>query len=567
MLTGLPSSPDAFRDGDWGRIAPLYEELAARPLDDVGTWLRDWSELEGLVDEASELAGIAYTTDTNDAEKERLHLVWSGELAPRLHEQRVRLARRLVESGYEEPGMEVPIRRLRNQIALYREENLPLQGDLARLRSRYAKVTGQMQVEWDGERLTVPQVQAKLGEADRDVRERAYRLHLRPYVEARDELGTIFDEMVELRQRVAHNAGFANYRDFAHQEKDRFDYTPDDCLRWHDAVEEVAVPAATRALERRRLGMGLDRLRPWDVEGSPDPLGRPALRPFRDARELVETAGGVFEQVDPALGERFRTMAGEGLLDLDSRLGKAAGGYCVALSHRRRPFIFMNATGTQKDVDTLLHESGHSFHVFECAAAQPLHWQQQYGAEIAEVASMSMELLCAPHLAASEGGFYASEEDATRARAENLERILLFFGHCASVDAFQHWIYTDPGGTDRAARDRRWLELRARFEPGIDHSGLETERVARWHRQLHFFEVPFYYIEYGLAQLGALQVWRESRRDRPAALAAYRRALALGGTRPLPELYAAAGARLLFDREGIRELIELVESELDTLAG
>ncbi|HYZ01136.1 MAG TPA: M3 family oligoendopeptidase [Candidatus Binatia bacterium] len=567
MPTGLPSSPDALRDGDWGRIAPLYEELAARPLDGIGTWLRDWSELEALVEEASELAGIAYTTDTSDAEKERLHLIWSGELAPRLHEQRVRLARRLVESGYEEPGMEVPIRRLRNQIALYREENLPLQGDLARLRSRYAKVTGQMQVEWDGERLTVPQVQAKLGEADRDVRERAYRLHLRPYVEARDELGTIFDEMVELRQRVAHNAGFANYRDFAHQEKDRFDYTPDDCLRWHDAVEEVAVPAATRALERRRLGMGLDRLRPWDVEGSPDPLGRPALRPFRDARELVETAGGVFEQVDPALGERFRTMAGEGLLDLDSRLGKAAGGYCVALSHRRRPFIFMNATGTQKDVDTLLHESGHSFHVFECAAAQPLHWQQQYGAEIAEVASMSMELLCAPHLAASEGGFYASEEDATRARAENLERILLFFGHCASVDAFQHWIYTDPGGTDRAARDRRWLELRARFEPGIDHSGLETERVARWHRQLHFFEVPFYYIEYGLAQLGALQVWRESRRDRPAALAAYRRALALGGTRPLPELYAAAGARLLFDREGIRELIELVESELDTLAG
>src|SRR5919197_2811837 len=557
MPTGLPSSPDALLDGDWGRIAPLYEELAARPLDGIGTWLRDWSELEALVDEASGLAGIAYTTDTSDAEKERLHLIWSGELAPRLHEQRVRLARRLVESGYEEPGMEVPIRRLRNQIALYREENLPLQGDLARLRSRYAKVTDQMQVEWVGERLAVPQVQAKLGEADRDVRERAYRLHLRPFVEARDELGTIFDEMVDLRQRVAHNAGFANYRDFAHQEKDRFDYTPDDCLRWHDAVEDVVVPAATRALERRRLRMGLDHLRPWDVEGSPDPLGRPALRPFRDPRELVETAGRVFEQVDPALGGRFRTMAGEGLLDLDSRLGKAPGGYCVPLSHRRRPFIFMNATGTQKDVDTLLHESGHSFHVFECAA-QPLHWQQQYGAEIAEVASMSMELLCAPHLAASEGGFYASEEDATRARADNLERILLFFGHCASVDAFQHWIYTDPGGTAGAARDRRWLELRARFEPGIDHSGLETERVARWHRQLHFFEVPFYYIEYGLAQLGALQVWRESRRDRPAALAAYRRALALGGTRPLPELYAAAGARLLFDREGIRELIELV---------
>ena len=323
------------------------------------------------------------------------------------------------------------------------------------------------------------------------------------------------------------------------------------------------VPAAQRALQRRRNRMGLDRLRPWDVEGAPDPLGRPPVKPFEQAAALIAGASRIFQRVDPSLGAHFQTMAGEGLLDLDSRRGKAPGGYCTELPHRRRPFVFMNATGIQKDVETLLHEAGHSFHCFETAGL-PLAWQREYGAEIAEVASMSMELLGAPYLNAGDGGFYA-DEDAQRARAEHVERILYFFGHCASVDAFQHWIYTDPAGADRDARDRTWLELRARFQPGLDTAGLESQRIARWYNQLHLFQYPFYYIEYGLAQLGALQVWRNSLRDKAGAVAAYRKALALGGTRPLPLLYAEAGARLIFDAGGMRELADLLEGELEKL--
>lgn len=559
----LPDSPSAFAAADWGTIAPYYEELAARPLDDVGAWLGEWSGLEDLVGEAGQLALIAYTTDTADQERERVYLRWVSEVEPQLSDHRVRLARRLVESGWSDPELETVLRRLRNQIELFRDENLPLEAEVSKLEAKYQKVTGSMTVEWDGKTLTVPQVQARLGNADRDVRERAFRLYLQPYIDARDELADVFDEMLQLRQRIARNAGFPNYRDYVHRQKARFDYTPDDCLRWHDAVEQVIVPAAQRTLERRRDRMGLDHLRPWDVEGAPDPLGRPPVRPFEQADALIAGAGRIFQRVDPSLGSHFQTMAGERLLDLDSRQGKAPGGYCTDLPHRQRPFIFMNATGIQKDVETLLHEAGHAFHCFE-AAPLALAWQRDYGAEIAEVASMSMELLGAPYLGTGDGGFYA-EGDARRARAEHLERILLFFGHCASVDACQHWIYTDPAGADRDARDRTWLELRARFQPGLDTAGLDAQRIARWYNQLHLFLYPFYYIEYGLAQLGALQVWRNSLRDRAGAVAAYRRALALGGTRPLPQLYAAAGARLIFDADGMRELAELLEGELEKL--
>jgi oligoendopeptidase F len=563
-LETLPQTSDDFLTAGWDDIRPYYEELAARTLDDVPRWIEDWSALEDLVHEAGERIGIAYTTDTLDAEKERRYLEWTAETEPRLSEQRDRLARRLVESGYETPELTQVLRRFRTQIELFREESLPLEAELSRLESAYQKLTGGMSVEWDGERLTVPQVQAKLSEADRSVRERAYRAHLRPYVEQRDGMASIFDAMYAARQQVARNAGFASYRDFAHRRKNRFDYTPDDCLRWHEAVEATVVPALERSLERRRRRMGLERLRPWDVVGSPDPEGRPALRPFEDVADLVAGAGRIFERVDSSLGARFRTMVDASSLDLASRHGKAPGGYCTELARRRLPFIFMNAVGRQGDVETLLHESGHGFHVFE-SAPLPLYWQREYGAEIAEVASMSMELLGAPYLERREGGFY-SEEDARRARADHLEGIIAILCHIASIDAFQQWIYTDPDGADRDRRDAAWLRIRARFQPGMDWSGLEAERTARWYKQLHLFLYPFYYIEYGLAQLGALQVWRNSLTDRAAAVRAYRRALSLGATRPLPDLFAAAGARLVFDTPTMRELVTLIEEELDRIA-
>ncbi|MFZ0216990.1 MAG: M3 family metallopeptidase, partial [Candidatus Dormiibacterota bacterium] len=440
MTLSLPTSPDAFATGDWSQILPYYEELADRALEDIAHWLHDWSALEKLVGEAYGLAMVAYTTDTSDEEKERRHLRWSSEIAPKAEEQQVRLARRLVANGYTEPDLEVTIRGFRNQIALFREESLPLQGEVAKESSAYQRVTGQMLVDWDGETLPVPRVEAKLEETDRALRERAYRAATAPYIAARSELVGIFDRLYAARQQIARQAGFANFRDYQHRSLNRFDYTPDDCLRWHEAVEEVAVPAIARIRERRRTQLGVDRLRPWDV--AVDPLGRPPLRPFQEAGELIDGVGRMFAGLDPDLGRNFAALAEGRLLDLDSRPGKAPGGYCLNLPERGSAFIFMNAAGTQQDVFTLLHESGHSFHAF-AGAHLPLYWEGECGSEIAEVASMSMELLAGPRLGAADGGFYEDEASVRRARAENLSSVILGLAHIASIDAFQHWIYTD----------------------------------------------------------------------------------------------------------------------------
>lgn len=559
----LPDSAAAFADAGWDEIAPYYEDLATRPLDkgNVEAWLHTWSALDELLDEAGARAEVDYTVDTTDPAKEARHLRFASEIGPQLGEQRVRLARRLLDLGYERPGLETTVRRFRNSRELFREENVPLGAEEQRLNAGYQKITGGMTAEWDGEEKPLPQLAPFLESPDRAIRERAFRLRAAPYIAARDELAALFSQQFALRERIARNAGLANFRDYAHREKDRFDYTPADCERFAAAVEEAVVPAVARRQGRRRRAMGLETLRPWDL--APDPQGRPPLAPFADAAELIAPAVAVFDRLDPTLGGYFRAMAEGGLLDLESRLGKAPGGYCTSFSHTGQPFIFMNAAGMSGDVNTLLHEAGHAFHVFE-AQAQPLLFQRHPGSEMAEVASMSMELLTAPFLVRERGGYYSAEE-ARRDRIEHLEGILTLLPHIAAVDTFQQWIYTSGEGADADARDAAWLRIRARFEPGIDWSGLEAERVARWYQQLHIFLYPFYYIEYGIAQFGALQVWRNSLRDPQRALADYRRALALGATVPLPDLFAAAGARLAFNDATMAELVALVEERLAAL--
>jgi oligoendopeptidase F len=561
-LPTLPDSPAAFAGATLDQILPWYEALASAPLepDGVGPWLAAWSRLEELITEAAAEAMIAYTGDTRNPELEAAHLRWSAEIFPQLEEQGVRLARRLLETGFQRPDLEVVLRRFRTQIDIFREANLPLFGELEELSARYQRLTGGITVEWEGETRTVQQLSPFLKSPDRKVRERAFRAMGAPYVALRGELAELFGQMYERRQQVARNAGFADFEAYSYAAKCRFDYTPEDVTRFHDAVEASVVPAVGRILEVRRRALGLDVLRPWDLDV--DPAGRPPLRPFRDAAELVEKASRVFHAVAPELGAEFDLMRGERLLDLESRPGKAPGGYCETLHFRGRPFIHMNAVGLLDDVNTLLHESGHSFHAF-AAHRQPLLWQRHVGAESAELASMSMELLAAPYLA--EPGGLASPEELRLARIEHLEEVLMTLAHVAAVDAFQRWIYTSGEGGDAAARDRAWLRIRDRFQTGVDWSGLEEERLARWYRQLHIFLYPFYYIEYGLAQLGALQVWRRSRTDQPAAVRDYREALALGCTVPLPAMYARAGARFGADQALIGELVALVEEELARL--
>jgi oligoendopeptidase F len=560
----LPESPDAFADATWKDIAPYYEALATIPLDhaNVEGWLADWSRFESLLLEAGALASFAYTCDTSDPAREAAQLRFGSQISPKAREQRARLQERLVALDYVRPGLETTVERFRNQMRLFSAANVPLFGELSKLETEWSKVNGAMTVEWDGEPKTPSQLLPFLESTDRAVRERAFMLRAQPYIQQRPVLADIFDRMYDRRQQVARNAGLANFRDYAHLEKNRFDYTPDDCLRFHEAVESAVLPAVERIMRRRRGHMGLDPLRPWDITA--DPRGRSPLKPFQDIATFIDRAGDVFAHVDPEFRTYYRRMADANLLDLDNRKGKAPGAYCQTLAFRQMPLIFMNAVGVDDDVRTLLHESGHAFHSFE-ASALPLLFQRHPGSEMAEVASMSMELLAMPFIDTDNGGYYR-EDDAVRSRADLLEGIVLFFPHCASVDALQHWIYLNDDGRDAGARDRKWLELRRRFEgSSVDWEGLDSERVARWYQQPHFFGSPFYYIEYGIAQLGALQVWRNSLRDPQDAVRNYRGALALGATKPLPDLFKAAGARLMFDSEGMKELITVVEEELEKL--
>ncbi len=556
------TSPQSLANATWADLEPAFDALLARPLDggNVETWLADWSRLEEIVTEAISSAMIAYTADTADPAKEAAHRRFVIEIAPKAEEKSVKLAERFTALDVRLPGLEQMAARFRRAIEIFREANVPLMASLEEAGAEYQRITGSFLADWNGEKKPLPQLSPFLQSPDRAVRERAFRATVAPYVAARQQLAALFDRQFALRKSVAENAGFPNYLGYAFASKCRFDYGPDECVSFHQAVERVAAPAVERIHIRRRERLGLDRLRPWDL-GVNLYRDQP-LRPFATGDELATKALRLFERLDPVLAGQFRILIDERLLDLDSRKNKAPGGYCDTLHFRGRPFIFMNAAGVMDDVQTLLHEAGHAFHAFS-SHRQPLIWQRHPTAESAELASMSMELLAAPLLDAPDA--FLAPRDAAIARIEHLEDVLVTLCHVASIDAFQAWLYTSGSGHEAAARDEAWLSIRSRFERGIDWDGLREERVARWYRQLHVFLYPFYYIEYGIAQLGAIQVWLNHRRDPAGALAAYRGFLALGATASLPALYRAAGAELVFDADRIGTLVEAVEAEIDRL--
>ena len=567
MLPAIPTSPTAIASAGWEELSPLYNALRDAPLDraTLRDWLASWSALDDVVDEAYALAMVAYTADTRDSERETAYLRWASDLAPKLHEVRVKLGERLIPFETELPDMKLLVRELRTDVELFREANLPRMSELEEMEATYDKITGGLTVDWDGERKTIPALGPYLLEQDRAVRERAFRAAAGAYLDQHGTLAELFDRMVKVRHALAREAGFANYRDYSFAAKYRFDYTPADCVRFHEAVEETVIPAIARLHAARRVALGVDTLRPWDLAVHPGMTKR--LEPFTSTPEFLAGAERIFTRVDPELGRLFRVMIDEKLLDLESREGKAPGGYCTRLSQRRSAFIFMNAVGVHDDVNTLVHEFGHALHAFVTAGI-PYTWQRSTGHEGAELASMSMELLAAPYIAKPVG--YYDERDAAAAQLEHLEDVLIGLPHIACVDAFQHWLYTDGLEASHDARDAKWLEIRARFEPDVDWTGLDRERVSRWYRQSHIHTAPFYYIEYGIAQIGAMQVWSNAQRNATQALARYREALALGGTHSLPEIYATAGASLVFDAAGMAPLVSAVEqriAELRALAG
>ena len=558
----LPSAPTSFHTATWDDIAPWYEQLATIeiPAGGAESWLATWSRLEELLGEAATRAMIDYTCDTADPDKESTYLRFSSDIGPKAHEQGVRLARRALTLGILRSDLAITMREFRTDDEIFREGNVPRFAELEELSAAYQKLTGALSVDWNGTPKTIPQLQPYLQSLDRAERERAFRLGADAYLDQRVALARLFDQMFALRSQVATESGFRDFQSYSFRSKYRFDYSADDCSRFHRAVQTTVVPAVERLHAHRQRRLGVAQLRPWDLGVDPDE--RPALAPFASTTEFTNTAARIFTAVDPELGRRFAQMQHARLLDLESRPGKAPGGYCTGYPATRVPFIFMNAVGVADDVNTLMHEAGHCFHDFE-ASRQPFIWQRHTGSEMAELASMSMELLVAPYLAVPTG--YYTEGDARRARIEHLEDVLISLAHIASVDAFQAWLYCSGYGSDAQARDDGWLRIRAEFERGVDWSGLERQRVSRWYRQLHIFELPFYYIEYGIAQLGALQLWRASLQDATDAVQRYRSALALGGTRTLPELYAAAGVRMVFDEETMGELVALVEQTITGL--
>ena len=559
-------APDDLSTATWDDVARLYQPLLDRPLDvadpaRIEQWLAEWSALDSALTEASTLAFFASSADANDAEKEATHLRFASDIMPRHAEIVSTLAAKLLDTGYTRPDLETTLRRFRTRRDLFRPGNTPLKQQLAELDNRYTSVCGKMMVEWEGESIPVSRLQPYLQHPDRDVRERAWRLSMQPYLDHRDELADIFDAQLALRQQIARNAGFTNYRDYMFAELYREDYTPDDCATFHESVRQTFVPAASRIMEERRHALGIAALRPWDL--TVDPENRPALMPYASTDVLMSTSRQAFANLDPVFGDQFAELMRRRLLDLDSRPGKRPGGFCFPLPWQKQAVIFMNAAGTAIDVLILVHEAGHAFH--EIAMAElPFLYQRQPGEEMCEVASMSMELLAWPWLRADQGGFY-TEDEYTRARSEHLDQIVTRFPWISVVDAFQHWLYTDPAASDRDARDAKFIEIWSQYDPDTDWTGLEDLRASRWYRQLHIFLHPFYYIEYGLAQLAALQVWRNARQDQAGALADLQAAFALGGTRPLPELYAHAGARMVFDAAGMAELVALAEADLTSL--
>jgi oligoendopeptidase F len=551
--------------GDWGQIAPLFDQLAARSpacatATDLERWLLDWSELNAALDEESSKRYIAMTCHTDNAEAEKAYLHFVENVDPQLKPRQFALARTYVNhplrAQLPQTRYQVFDRDTQLHVELFREENIPLETEEARLSQQYQKLSGSLMVQFRGEEKTLVQMGRHLEETDRPLRQEAWELVANRRLQEAGKFEEIFDQLVKLREQIARHAGYANYRDYAFRKMGRFDYTPADCEAFHEAVENEIVPVLHELQAERQRQLGVETLRPWDV--AVDPLNRPPLRPFEQVDQMVSRTQEIFERLDRDLAAGFQRMQNLHLLDLANRKGKAPGGYQSTLAEARVPFIFMNAVGLQRDVETLLHEAGHAFHAL-ATCDEDLHAYRNAPIEFCEVASMSMELLGNEFLEK----FYSPPE-ANRARRTHLEGIVNIFAWIATVDGFQHWIYTHPGHT-RAERSAAWLELMARFGGQMDWQGYEAARANLWHRQLHIFIHAFYYIEYGIAQLGALQVWANSKRDQAQAMNDYKRSLALGGSRPLPELFAAAGCKFEFSRETMAPLVALVRRELAKL--
>lgn len=557
--------PNEFSITDWNTLEPWFKELVERPIDSKSTfekWLADVNELEAVLNEDACWRQVRMTCDTTNKAFEDAFNYFYLEILPKVQPYGDLLNRRMVGSPHvaelDQEKYFTYLRNIRKNIDLFREENIPLQAEINVLQQQYGQIAGAMTVTVDGQEFTLQQAAKFLEDPNREKREEVYRKINERRQQDKEPLHELFSKLVALRHQVAQNAGFSNYRDYKFVEMGRFDYQPEHCFQFHEAVRLHVIPLVNEIFEAQRKKLGVDVLRPWDTEA--EAPGVKPLRPFTDGKDLLDRSIQCLDQLDPFFANCLRKMDQLSHLDLDSRKGKAPGGYNMPLAESGAPFIFMNAAGQMSDVTTMVHESGHAVHSF---LAHPLELNgfKEYPTEMAEVASMAMELFTMDHWQA----FFQNEEDLKRAKRHQLERVITIFPWIATVDKFQHWVYEHPEHTTEE-RTAAWTSILGEFTSSvIDFTGLSNFRETSWQRQLHLFEVPFYYIEYGIAQLGAIGMWKQYKAAPEKAIANYTNALSLGGTKTLPELYQAAGLPFDFSPETIHDLMLFVKKELDAI--
>jgi len=557
--------PKDFVLTDWASLEPYFKELSDRPIEDalgLEKWLKDLSELEAFISEDACWRQIKMTCDTTDKSLEEAFNFFCMEIQPKMQPYADALNKKLMACPFtqtlDKDTYFTYLRAVQKSIDLFRTENIAIQAELSVMQQQYGAIAGKMTITHEGQEYTLQQAAQFLESEDRNIRESVYRKIQERRLEDKTAMHDLFSSLIQKRHQVAINAGFENYRDYKFVELGRFDYTKEDCYQFHEAVKLHVLPLIDKIYARKKQKLGLEVLKPWDTEA--EPAGTKPLRPFTDGKDLYEKSVACFDQLHPFFADCLKKMNSLKHFDLESRKGKAPGGYNCPLAESGAPFIFMNAAGQMSDVTTMVHEGGHAIHSF-LSHHLSLSAFKEYPMEIAEVASMSMELFSMDHWQS----FFANEADLNRAKEHQLERTITIFPWIAIIDKFQHWVYEHPAHTIEE-RTQTWTSILKEFSTGsIDYTGLDEFRAIGWQRQLHLFEVPFYYIEYGIAQLGAIGMWMQYQQNPSAALENYMNALALGGTKTLPELYQTAGIEFNFSPNYVKNLMDFTNAQLEKL--
>jgi len=549
----------------WENLEPIFTELQNRTIssvDELEQWLRDRSELEAALEEDFAWRYIRMTCDTTNEELLQKFQYFATEIEPKIAPLNNQLNQKLMDNPFKDQLKEekyfILLRGIKKSLALFREENIPLQTEIQLEQQKYQSITGAMSVFMDDKEYTLEQAAVFLKDPDREKRRQVWEKITLRRLQDKDQLDTLFNHLKTVRQQVALNAGFENFRDYMFQALGRFDYTPHDCYKFHEAIETEIVPLLQEQAEKRKAALGLEVLKPWDTDV--DISGKAALKPFKNGEELIGKSIRCFNNISPDLGDKLNTMREHGLFDVESRKGKAPGGYNYPLAETGAPFIFMNSAGTFRDLTTMVHEGGHAIHTFLTADLE-LNDFKHCPSEVAELASMSMELISMDNW----NVYFDNEEDLKRAKRDQLIDVLKTLPWVAVVDQFQHWIYTNPDHTT-AERTEAWTQIFESFGAGFvawgDHREAEQNL---WQKQLHIFEVPFYYIEYGMAQLGAIAVWKNYKENPEKGLQQYLDALKLGYTKTITEIYATAGIKFDFSAGYVKELAAFIKAEMDKI--